>query len=70
MGGIPQSNPKRGFQNNQVKSAYKFYGADGSSEGDKDSQGRPINLKYSGISRFDLNNMSVEDIYKKMDKNI
>jgi hypothetical protein len=53
-----------------VKSAYKFYGADGSSEGDKDSQGRPINLKYSGISRFDLNNMSVEDIYKKMDKNI
>jgi hypothetical protein len=32
--------------------------------------GNKIDLKYSGISRVDLNNLSVEDIYKKMDRNV
>ena len=65
MGGIAQSHPNRG-RGNPVLSAYQLYGGGTeSSEGDRD-----IDLKYSGISRIDLTKMSVEDLYKKMDRNI
>jgi len=51
-------------------SAYLLQGNAESSEGDKDFDVGVNHLQYSGISNNDLTNMSVENIYKKMEKNV